>query len=131
MAGAHEGEDDRAFFHAAIERTYPALAATAAGEQLGDDVGALPPGRYLIQAINFADSADICWVHVGKFIEGTPIALSAGPGKDKVPLNPSGAIAIETNVVAGHSDRIGAIMSAGTCTVFITRVSRTSVQANP
>lgn len=131
MAGAHEGEDDRAFFHAAIERTYPELAVTAGGEQLADDVGALPPGRYLIQAINFSDSSAICWVHVGKFVEGSPISLTAGPGKDTVPLNPSGAVAIETNVVKGHSDRIGAIMSAGTCSVFITRVSRTSVAGNP
>lgn len=129
--GAHEGDDDRAFYHAAIERTYPIISVTTSGnDQFSDDVGALPQGRYLIQAVNFSDTTALCWVHVGKFEDGSPIAMAATPGMNKVPLTPSGAVAIEYNVIRGVNDRIGAVLSAGTCSLLITRVSRTSPQAN-
>lgn len=129
---AHEGNDDIAFFHAAIERTYEPIAVTTSGtDQLGDDVGALPTGRYLIQAVNFSDTTAICWVHVGKFEEGAALPMNAGAGSKKVPLTPSGAVAIEYNVVKEVNDRIGAVLSAGTCTLLITRVSRTSEKVNP
>lgn len=131
MAGAHEGKDDRAFFHAAIERTFE-LAVTDAGNQTSDPDGPMVPARYLVQAINFDADTTICWVHVGRFVEGSPLSLTAGPGNDRIPLNQGGAVAVEFNAVRDHSDRIGAITSAGgTCTVFITRVERTSKQANP
>ena len=127
MAGAHDGEDDRDFFHAAIERTYPPLAVTTGGAQTSDADGALPSGRYLIQAMNFIGASSIiCWVRTGAFIKGAPLSLVSGPGLNTVPLNTGAAVAIEINVKKDYNDRIGAITSTGSCTVFITRVSRTS-----
>lgn len=131
MAGSHEGKDDRAFFHAAIERTFE-LAAVDTGVQTSDDDGPMVPARYLIQAVDFDAPTTVCWVHVGKFEKGSPISLVATAGKDKIPLKSDGVIAVEFNAVREHSDRIGAITTAGgTCTVWITRVERTSQQANP
>jgi len=124
--GSHEGKDDIAFFHAAIERTYE-LSATVGGAQLSDAEGALPEGRYLIQVVNQTPPAALCWIHVGAFEVGVSLSLVAGAGGDRIPLG-SSVVAIETNVVRGDSDRIGAIMSAGTATVFITRISRTAAR---
>lgn len=124
MAGAHEGDDDRAFYHASIGITFALLAVGVAGAQTSDDDGALLPGRYLIQVGNFSDPAALCWIHVGAWEESSPLALGAVAGRKRVPFVQGGLIAIETNVLTGDSDRIGAQSSIGTCDVYITKVSR-------
>lgn len=121
-SAAHRGDHDIAFYEAAIEETHR-LDVTATYSQLPDVDGPLRPGRYLIQLFNPSNDTAVCWVHVGKFEKAVSLAGTAGPGVRRVPLSKQAIIAIETHVLVGHSDRIGAIMSAGTGTLFVTRVS--------
>jgi len=125
MSGsAHRGDDDIAYFEAAIEETV-ALAATVAGAQTTDNYGALTPGRWLIQAQAFSVATALCWVQVGAFVKGSPISLASGAGLKKYPLSDK-LPAIEFNIRKGVDDRVGVIMSAGTADVLLSRVSRTS-----
>lgn len=120
---AARGDDAIAFYAADLGETR-ALAATTSGDQTTDVDGALVPGRYLIQIVNVSDSAAIVWIHAGAFEKGKPITLAAGPGRRRAPLSTQSVVAIETNVLKGDSDRIGAITTVGTATVYVTRISR-------
>lgn len=113
--------DQNAFFAASIGLTR-SFAASAVVAQTPDDEGPLPPGRYLLQVTGFTDSTAICWVGVSPFEKGAAATLAATPGPDRIPLS-SGAFAVEFNVRRGVSDRVQAILSAGTATIYITRVS--------
>jgi hypothetical protein len=126
MGGAHDGNDDIQFYHAAIEHTFEAAIGAGGLTQVPTDLeGALPPGRYLAQAL--ITGAGVMWLHVGKFDTAVPLAPSAptGAGVRRIPLSSKCACAIEFNVVKGHNDRIAAQMSTGAGTLFVTRVSRT------
>ncbi len=126
MSGsAHRGDHDIAFYEAAIENTFSLSVTTGAlAESPTDAEGPLPPGRYLIQAVGL-NSNQVCWIHVGKFVKGTPLAPDAptGPGTKRFPLTTT-IVAIETHCIQGHSDRIAAQLNAGLgVTVYISRVS--------
>ena len=123
-AAAHRGDHDIAFYEAAIENT-AALTATSAGlTETADSLGALPPGRYLIQAVGLAQN-QVCWVHVGKFVKGEPLAPASptAPGEKRFPLT-SAIVAVESHVLRGYSDRIAVQLSIGaSLTVYLSRVS--------
>lgn len=122
MSGsAHSGFDDKSFYEADIGET-TVLSATAVGVQTADAVGALPPGRYLVQARTFSDPTATCWILTGKYVASTPIALAASAGAQRIPLSPE-VPGVEFHVRKGYSDRVGAITSAGTATVYLTRIS--------
>lgn len=118
---AAHADDLRHFYAADIGDTLY-LQGVAAGAQLADTVGALRPGRYLIQVRNFSVAGSLCWIHVGKFTVGVTLTMAAAAGSRRVPLSED-IPAIEYNARTGESDRIGAFTSAGTCDVYITRVS--------
>lgn len=124
MSGsAHRGDDDIAFFAAAIEETR-LIAASPASASFPDADGALVPGRYLIQILGASASSVVVWIQMGKFEKGVPLTASVGPGLKRVPLSPSGIIAIEVNVVKEDNDRIAVVTAGGTASVYITRISR-------
>jgi hypothetical protein len=120
---AARGDDAIAFYAADIGETRE-LAVTAAGIQSPDAEGALTKGRWLIQAYDFSTPNVVVWISSGPFVKGSPLTLTTGPGARRVPLSPRTLVAIETNVVKGASDRIGAITTAGTVTLWLTRISR-------
>jgi len=125
-AAAHRGDHDIAFYEAAIENTFTLNAIVGALTEAPTDLdGPLPPGRYLIQLVGASDAAVIAWVHVGKFVAGTPLAPAnpVAAGTKRIPLSPSSIIAIETHALQGYSDRIAVQSVGGTVTVHITRVS--------
>ncbi len=118
MADDHDPKDDVAYFAADLGRTIQ-LSLTIAGAQTSDDEGALPAGRYLLQAD--VTAARIAWVTVGKFVKGTPIALlNAVPS---FPMQNKLVVLQELHVRRGVNDRIGARMSQGEGILYITRVS--------
>lgn len=119
---AHRGDHDIAFYEAAIEETR-ALAVTNVFSQFSDAEGPLVPGRYLIQLVSSSVSTAFCWVHLGKFEKGVSLAGTALPGPRRVPLSRSTVVAVETHVLANYSDRLGAIMTAGSGQLYVTRVS--------
>jgi len=125
---AHRGDHDVAYYEAAIENTVALVATVGSLTETPDDGGALPPGRYLIQALALADD-QVVWVHVGKFVKGTALAPGAptAAGEKRFPLTAT-IVAIETHCLAGYSDRIAAQVSTGAnVTLYISRVS-TQVQ---
>ncbi len=123
MSDGHRVTDDIAFYAADIGDTI-VLAASAAGAQTPDvgAAGALPPGRYLVQARNLSVATAVVWVHVGSWVTAVPIVLTVGAGRRRVPLSAE-VPAIEFHVRKNDSDRIGAITSSGTADVWITRIS--------
>lgn len=121
-ASAHRGDHDIAFYEAAIEETR-SLAVTAGFTQLSDEDGALVPGRYLVQLAAASSDTAFCWVHVGEFVKTESLGGTAGPGRARFPLSRSTVVAVEFHVIGGYSDRLGAIMSAGTGTLYVSRVS--------
>jgi len=121
-AGAHRGDHDIAFYEAAIEETR-SLAVTTTFAQLPDEDLGLEPGRYLIQLATASSDTSFCWVHLGAFEKGVTLGGTAAPGRRRFPLSRSTIVAIESHVLEGYSDRLGAIMSAGTGTLYISRVS--------
>jgi len=118
-ASAHNGADDIAFYEADIGYTYE-LSVTDAGAQLDEALGALPSGRYLIQAQGL-EEGDVCWVHFGPYRK--PIPLSVGSGPKRIPLT-SAIFAFETHIRKGNSDTLGAITTSGASAIlWITLVS--------
>lgn len=120
----HSGFDDRAFYEADIAETRVLRAVTDVGNQTTDEDGPLWAGRYRILATGLQEG-EVCWVHVGPFKKGKPLALAAAPGNKRVPLT-AGAPEVYTHVRIGDSDRIGAIIDtapAGDVDVYISRVS--------
>ena len=117
----HRGDDDIAFFQADIGETRLLAAISGSATQLPTAGGALPPGRYLIQATDISDAGALVWVGVGAF--GTTISLTAAAGHRRIPLSSGAILAIETNVRKGDSDQIAVRTSAGTANVFISLVS--------
>jgi len=123
-SSAHGGNHDQAFFEAAIENTAALTASVGSLAETSDTGGALPPGRYLIQAPGIAGT-QVVWVHVGPFVKGAPLAPAnpVGAGTRRFPLT-AAIVAIETHCLGGYSDRIAVQLSSGAAVpVYITRVS--------
>lgn len=114
----HRSSDDLAFFAAALGPTIE-LEADVTGDQTSDDVGALEPGRYLVQLRATVD--DITWITVGPFVKGDPI--TAHNDVPAFPLSRIGLMAVEFHVRKGLNDRVAARTAAGTSSVYITKVS--------
>lgn len=121
-ANAHRGDHDIAFYEAALEETRE-LGVTTAFAQFSDAAGPLTPGRYLIQLAVASSDTAFCWVHLGKFEKGENLGGTAAAGRRRFPLSRSTVVAIESHVLGGYSDRLGAIMSAGSGTLYVSRVS--------
>lgn len=124
MSGsAHNGEDDIAFFAADIGHTY-VLPLTTGLTTLPAALGALVPGRYLIQVGGLSAGA-VAWLHFDKYQDDPPnIPTPIGAGPQRIPILLSAVIAIETHAVKGYSDRLSGILTTGTATLYATRVSR-------
>lgn len=124
MSGsAHNGEDDIAFFAADVGYTY-VMALSTALTTLPAALGALVPGRYLIQ-IGGLSAGAVAWVHFDKFQDDPPnIVTPTGAGPQRVPIMSSSVVAIETHAVKGYSDRLSAILTSGSAVLYATRVSR-------
>ena len=124
MSGAaHNGDDDIAFFAADVGYTY-VLPLTTDLTTLPAALGALVPGRYLVQ-VGGLNTGAIAWIHFDAYQDDPPaINTPTGAGKQRVPLMPTGLIAIETHAVKKYSDRISGIVTTGTATFYVTRVSR-------
>lgn len=85
---------------------------------------ALSPGRYMVVARGFSDAAALAWIHVGT---GTLAPVNpVAAGKARIPLNQSGWV--EYMVVTRHNDKIGVQMSAGTGTIYVSKISRETVR---
>lgn len=121
-AAAHRGDHDIAFYEADIGETRVLNVSTAFTETADED-GPLIPGRYLVQLMDSAPTNLKCWVHVGPFEAGETLGGVAAPGRRRIPLSRQAAVAVELNVQTGHNDRIGGITSAGSATLYVTRVS--------
>jgi len=120
---AHNGEDDIAFFAADIGHTY-VLSLSTGLTTLPAALGALVPGRYLIQVGGLSAGA-IAWVHFDKFQDTPPnIPSPIGEGPQRIPLLQTAVIAIETHALKGYSDRLSAIVTSGAATLYATRISR-------
>ena len=124
MSGAaHNGDDDIAFYAADVGYTY-VLPLTTGLSTLPAVDGALVPGRYLVQVGGLTTGA-IAWVHFDAYQDDPPaISNPTGAGRQRVPLMATGLIAIETHAVAKYSNRISGIVTSGTATLYVTRVSR-------
>jgi len=125
MGTAHSGNHDIAFFEAAIEETLGAVAGTGALTSVNtDDDGPLRAGRYLVQAVGISGS-QVVWVHVGKYVVGTPLTPAAptAPGLKRFPLT-SAVAGVETHCLGGYSDRMAVQVSSGSSVqVYVSRVS--------
>lgn len=122
MGDARNGRDDIAYYGADIGETWE-ISADDTGDQLSDDYGALPPGRYLVQVVDLNAPTAICWVHVGPYVAAGTLTLTAAEGVRRIPLGAT-VPAVEYNVRKDSNDRLGAIMSSGdTATVYVTRIS--------
>lgn len=117
---AHRGDDDIAFFAATLGRTI-GIACSAVAAQIPDEEGALPAGRYLLHIADVTPKVAKLWVATGKFEEAVAIAVAAAP--PHFPMHLAGIVALELNVRRGFNDRIAAIMSVGTGTLYITKIS--------
>lgn len=120
MGTEHTAEDDVAFFAATLAETVE-LAASAVAAQTPDAGGPLPPGRYLIQVLDFQNTNTKCWVRLVKFVKSTPAIVAAAV--PNFPMSPEGVVAIEVNIREGHNDRLEAITQGGNATVYATRIS--------
>jgi hypothetical protein len=123
VAGPHKADDDLAYFAASLGRTVKLLAVAGGSVQLPDDGGPLVPGRYLIQILDVSVVGAQVWVVAAKFEKGLP-PISVPTDAPAFPFAMEGVIALETNVRLGDSDQIAARTSAGTATVYITKISR-------
>lgn len=123
MAGQHRADDDLAYFAATLGRTVKLLAGAEGSVQLPDEGGPLPPGRYLIQILDVTEIGARVWVVAVPFEKGEP-PISVPADVPAFPFAVEGVIALETNVRKGDSDQIAARTSAGTATVYITKISR-------
>lgn len=124
MQGPHSAHT-KAYYEAAIEETRQ-LDVTDSFAETSDADGPLTPGRWLVQLAGASDGAAFCWVHSGKFEKGESIDPGSGqdgPGPKRIPLSGDGITAIEFNVLQGYNDRLGAVMTAGTATIYFTRIS--------
>ena len=131
-SNAHSGTHDIAFYEADIGGTFVISASTTLANAPSDVEGALPPGRYLVQAISFSDATATCWLHVGRFESGTPLVPGndIAAGTQRFPLHGDAMPAIEFNVLTGHNDRVAVVTSAGTATVYLSRVSTITRKGN-
>ncbi len=125
MGDAQRGDDAIAFYAASIGKTRKLVAAPGPTQMLDAD-GPLAPGRYLLH-IAAMSNLGVLWVAIGAFEKGSPLSVAADV--PFFPMQASGIVAIETNVLKGDSDRI-AVIAAGpnspTGTLFITPISRSA-----
>lgn len=135
MGDAHAGDDDIAFYAAALGRTRKIAVSTTAA-QLPDTEAPLEPGRYLLH-VRFDSGCDQIWVAMGEHKKGVPLPVAAD-----VPYFPflvGTVVALEVNVrpkpqspkvapsaksVDKPNTQIAAITNAGTGTLYITQISR-------
>lgn len=120
--GGRQADDDAWVYHADIGYTYD-LPIGPGGAQLTDAQGPLSPGRWLVQ-LRTTFTAQWAWVILGPFEKGSPIALTAGAGRQRIPLSRASVIAAEFHVRKGYNDRIGGITESDTANLLITQVSR-------
>lgn len=123
MGNAHRGDHDIAFYEATVGHTFQGAGTTAPSFVNSDGDGPLPPARYLIQLADTSAESVICWVGFEGFEEGATASSIAGAGPKRIPLKRDTIVAIETNILEGEDDRMILETSAGTATVYVTRVS--------
>ena len=124
MSGsAHRGDHDIAFYEATLGHTYAGSGGVAPSFVNSDDDGALPPARYLIQLVSSSSPTATCWVSQEPFEKGVAPSSIAGAGPRRFPLRRDTLLAIETHVVGNDDDRITLQTDAGTCVVWVSRVS--------
>jgi len=125
MAG--NATDERLHFASKIGKTY-LLGVDATARQTSDALGALPPGKYFIQAT--AITAD-CWVKATKWVAAqaatvvAPATPAAGVSAvaNEFPLTIGGIKSFTLHVRSGVNDRIEAVCGGGaTATLAITRM---------
>lgn len=119
--------DERLFFASKIGATY-LLGVDQTARQTSDALGALPAGKYLIQATAISAA---CWIKATKWVAGqaasvvAPATPAAGVSAvaQEFPLTTGGIKSFTLNVRRGVNDRIEAVCGAGaTATLAITRM---------
>ncbi len=118
---AERGSDAFNFYSAKLGDTRE-LAASVAAAQTPDAGGPLPPGRYLLHIGNLSATTVKVWLRTGKFVKGDTLNISAAV--PACPFSLDGLMAIEINVHKEDNDRVAAITSAGTASVYITPISQ-------
>lgn len=128
-------DDMNDFYGADLGRTRALSAGAGApvssgGASPADPEGALPPGKYLIQAQ--APSGGGASDHV--FIDAVPFKKGDTAWNTMAAAAPATPLIrgwIEIHVRPGHNDRIVARTSAGSTTVYITQISRVPKKRPP
>lgn len=117
---AHTADDDIAFYAAALGLTR-ALSLTPVAAQIADADGALPAGRYMLHLGDVSDDSAVVWVRTVKWNKDVDYAVPTAP--PAFPMRPSRIMAIEFNVREGVNDQVAAIVTAGTATLYVTKLS--------
>ena len=112
--------DERFSFQQGLGRTFRLALNTSAQELDG-----LPPGKYFLRLVGIG--ANTCWLRAtpaGSADDATvPAAVVLGT-PDSVPVFPmdSDNAELTLHVRKGKTDRVSAILTAGTATMMITRI---------
>jgi hypothetical protein len=104
------------------------LTVDTTARQTSDDIGALPPGKYFIQALAISG---VCWVKTSKWVKSAaadvvaptfPAAAALGSLVKEFPLDAAAVRSFELHVKPGVNDRIQAICeAAGSASLVITK----------